>query len=49
VPPFRWSNIRQKDSPLPFTLHLKTPTQSSLSMVPGDQTKKPVLVLDDGF
>ena len=32
MPPFHWSDIPQKNSPLPlpFTLHLKTPTRAGL-------------------
>ena len=33
--PFHWSKIPQKNSPLPlpFTLHLKTPTQGARNLV----------------
>ena len=35
MPPFHWSKIPQKNSPLPlpFTLHLKTPTQGARNLV----------------
>ena len=40
VPPFHWSKIPQKNSPLPlpFALHLKTPTPAS-DMLP--ENKEP--------